>query len=557
MKITDLDGDPTRPGRRARGLSMDIIDSPYLLPAGLQGSDGSIHSMSRTVQDEHDPYRPVAFIRGSTDNTRRPFKENGSMYSASTAQTSSHSNDDVNLLQNAQRMSQSFQKRGESMATSDSKPSEDLQLRLLHSNRSVPTSRKTSLSSETALSNITERKEALPPIPSISLIDRSLPPPPEPPVEQSRPPRTSSSSASRPPRKDSRAAPPKPIDTRHMSDASFYGDDAPPPPPPKAVEPEERDYDVDPNDVHTGRFSIDTPMPSQQFPVQNNRVSVMGQRPLPPDDPAENAEQRANRIRSFYKEYFDDRRPNPAYGYYEEDLDADYLDATLYDPETGNFMSPQAPYAQPMGRRAMTPPPRAVGGPRFAAEGHDRHYSTMSAGRAQPRGRPGQRAPIPKKKLPPPKELNSLPTPHLLREDTALIMNPIDFAPPTSFRELQNGRRPDSPKGILRPYSPSVKAYSPLTPAFHELNVMPSPHQLRKSGAFTSLDFAPPRFRSQDGGASDAGSIRSARSGISAVQMDAVRAGAYRVSRIPKEMVTTKQDLATQLRPKWDLSNPV
>ena len=52
---------------------------------------------------------------------------------------------------------------------------------------------------------------------------------------------------------------------------------------------------------------------------------------------------------------------------------------------------------------------------------------------------------------------------------------------------------------------------------------------------------------------SDAGSIRSARSGISAMQMDAVRSGAYRVSRIPKEMVTTKEDLTAQLRPKMDL----
>lgn len=33
----------------------------------------------------------------------------------------------------------------------------------------------------------------------------------------------------------------------------------------------------------------------------------------------------------------------------------------------------------------------------------------------------------------------------------------------------------------------------------------------------------------------------------------AVRNGAYRVSKIPKEMVTTKDDLAAQLRPKMSL----
>jgi hypothetical protein len=140
----------------------------------------------------------------------------------------------------------------------------------------------------------------------------------------------------------------------------------------------------------------------------------------------------------------------------------------------------------------------------------------------------------------------------MLKNDDAFYLA-ADFAPPTSFRELQNGRRPDSPMGIQRPYSPSVKVYSPLVPAFDDLAPMPSPHHLRKSGTFTALDFAPPRFRGGEGNASDAGSIRSARSGISAMQMDAVRAGAYRVSRIPKEFVTSREDLSNQLRPKMNM----
>jgi hypothetical protein len=141
----------------------------------------------------------------------------------------------------------------------------------------------------------------------------------------------------------------------------------------------------------------------------------------------------------------------------------------------------------------------------------------------------------------------------MLKTDEALY-NAADLAPPTTFRELQNGRRPDSPMGIQRPYSPSVKAYSPLVPAFDDLAPMPSPHHLRKSGTFTALDFAPPRFIGQEGRASsDAGSIRSARSGISAMQLGAVRAGAYRVSRIPKEFVTSREDLTAQLRPKMDM----
>jgi hypothetical protein len=84
-------------------------------------------------------------------------------------------------------------------------------------------------------------------------------------------------------------------------------------------------------------------------------------------------------------------------------------------------------------------------------------------------------------------------------------------------------------------------------------------YQLRKSGAFTALDFAPPpRFKNSDGG-SDAGSIRSGRStgsAMSAVQMQSIRAGAYRVSRIPKDIVGTKDEITNSLRPQWDLGRP-
>ena len=163
---------------------------------------------------------------------------------------------------------------------------------------------------------------------------------------------------------------------------------------------------------------------------------------------------------------------------------------------------------------------------------------------------------MPKKRQPPPKPLQGLPTPHKLKDFDSVITNPIDFAPPSSFREYQNGSAPSSPTG-LRPYSPSVRAFSPLVSSNDDLSVMPSPHLLRKSGTFTGLDFAPPnRLGAYNDNASDAGSIRSARSGISAMQLDAVRAGAYRVSRIPKEMVTSREDLTAQLRPKLNMVSP-
>ena len=564
MMIPELGPDPMRPGKKRGGLSMDMLGSPYLLPSGLQGSDGSLHSMSRAVHDQHDPYRPVTLMRdsGETSRSPRPFNENGSMYSNSTFHAG---NDKSTLVANAQPPSTSFPSRGDSM----SKDGEEFSLREMHSSaRGTSVSRKTSFSSSAAptLANISEsgsfqydiKKDSLPP----------LPPPPEPESFEQHvpPPRTTSISINRPPRKSSVSHNTTLVINR-TSDASFYGDEEPPPPPPKMMEPEDWSQGPladEPAVVYAGRFSIDTGNPSQQFPVENNRLSVMpgnpnrlsvmGMRPLPPEDPADNPEQRANRIRSFYKEYFDDSRPNPQNAFYE-DWDPAYLETAIYDPETGEYIYPnavpQAPFMQPMGRRAMTPPPGGFGRP--PPMDHVRHYSTMSGGRAPFGGRPGPgpRQP-PKKKLPPPKPLMSLPTPSKLGTDEALYMA-ADLAPPTSFREIQNGRRPDSPMGIQRPYSPQVKAFSPLVPSFDELSAMPSPHHLRKSGTFSNLDFAPPRFRGAEGRDSDAGSIRSARSGISAMQLNAVREGAYRVSRIPKEFVTSRDDMTQQLRPKLDM----
>lgn len=78
-------------------------------------------------------------------------------------------------------------------------------------------------------------------------------------------------------------------------------------------------------------------------------------------------------------------------------------------------------------------------------------------------------------------------------------------------------------------------------------------HALRKSGTFTALDFAPPpRFKNSESG-SDAGSVRSGGSGMSANTLANMRAGAYRLSRIPRETVGTKDDIAAALHPNWDL----
>ncbi|KAJ5144105.1 uncharacterized protein N7515_002892 [Penicillium bovifimosum] len=294
---------------------------------------------------------------------------------------------------------------------------------------------------------------------------------------------------------------------------------------------------------------------------RDTRRMTLGLRPLPPEDPADNPEQRANRIRSFYKEYFDESKRETTY---YEDFGPEFYEGGgaggfIYDPTTGDYYdaAPVAPYAEPVTRRAMTPPPRAP--PRF--QGAARHMATNSAGFNDypgPRafssasGRmPGPRGGF-RKPIPPPSPLAVLPTPHMLTDDA--IFSAMDFAPAHGYKDRREGR-PETPTGGLRPYSPAVRAHTPLVSAFEELSVMPSPHALRKSGTFTNLDFVPPPRFKNEGTGSDAGSIRSARSAVSAAHQNNIRMGNYRVSRLPAEAVGTKDDMMASLRPKWDMNN--
>lgn len=79
-------------------------------------------------------------------------------------------------------------------------------------------------------------------------------------------------------------------------------------------------------------------------------------------------------------------------------------------------------------------------------------------------------------------------------------------------------------------------------------------HLLRKSGTFTGLDFAPPRkFADPSDSRSETGSIRSNRSGISAVQLGAIRNGAGRVSRLPGDTIFTPAASELKLKPEWTM----
>jgi hypothetical protein len=545
MIVTDADG--SKSTRKDRGLSLDDmgLGSPYLLPGELAGSGGSIHSMSRSLQDQDDPYRPVTFIKSDAGSIHsRAYNEKGSIYSGATSIHSS--TERAGLVANASRMSQSFPKRGDSklngepLSPQDSIDSDTSLARHMHSQATGPTGRK---ASEPSLPNISETG------PRINV--HSPPPPPEKEVS-SPPPRTSSAAVeSSGPATRKGPLPHIAIPPRMSTQSSDYGD----------IEVDEiddlpaqrrvPDLMIEKPNGQDQRLSVQG-LNLAQPGVANNRLSVMGVRPLPPSGvPEDNPETRANRIRSFYKEYFDDSKPEPAGAQYQETYDLDYLtDAAIYDEASGGFVTAgrpgratNRPFAEPLGRRAMTPPPR---GARTPVPGpHRRRMSTQTVNRY------GPQAPMPKKPLPPPMPLKSLPTPGMLKDDTA-IFNADDFAPPVSYRDRQAGRGSDSPTGSLRPYSPSVASHVPLANSMADLSPMPSPYSLRKSGTFTMLDFAPPS-RVRAGDASDAGSIRSARSGISNMHSEALRAGAYRVSRLPPGIVGTREDLASQLKPSWTL----
>lgn len=200
-------------------------------------------------------------------------------------------------------------------------------------------------------------------------------------------------------------------------------------------------------------------------------------RPLPPSDPSDDPEQRANRIRSFYREYFDESRSNhkpttPSRPDYYEDYGQEYLvDAAIHDPEGSRYANVGAPFAQSITRRAMTPPPRAP--PRFRGSPKPRtsvgsnsfHGSTRSGPRAYSAS--GRMPMAQRKVIVPPSPLNILPMPSKLKDD---MMSPIEFAPVSRFGPAS----PRSPSGGQK-FNFGPRGHVPLASSFDDLAVMPSP----------------------------------------------------------------------------------
>jgi hypothetical protein len=520
-----------------RQMSMDLgMTSPYLLPPELQNSRESLHSLSRTIHQSEDPYRPVAqYYPGDAASIRSHSKarDASSTYTGSSRAPSRFN--DVGPAENvlaAGRLPQSPTSvfipppRHNSLPQKNTSPVESSAFESPLPPPPYPVEPSPAhLPEPSAPAGIQRKGLPATPHPGQGLTPASASgrDPWESTVSNdaagfrasndhlgafintqdlsstsnSQPSQASKdelpqSTATRkplPPALKSLPANPRPVRKESiqavtqpqisMDDESEYGDGF------KVTPPSPRRENV--AEVMRGqRYSMD--VPPEEFaqaglgaPGFDPRRLSMGFRPLPPENLTESddPEIRANRIRSFYKEYFDESKPAPR-GQYYEDYDENYLgDAAYYDPDTNSFVMS---YAQPVTRRAMTPPPR---GPRFQAPPRVVHGSTggMSVGGRGMRA-PGPRGfssasgrhgpPGPKRPLPPPADLNSLPAPSKLKDDSFALMNSIEFAPPQSYRDRQAGRS-ESPFGERRPYSPAVPSYAPIVSAFDELAPIPSP----------------------------------------------------------------------------------
>lgn len=480
-----------------KGMSIDV--HPYLMPPGIHGSRDSLHSISRSIDD--DKFRPAILATHETSSVRSlpRVRDDASSIAGSTRRLGPAEEPNSGLLRNAQRMSRSspplFRSSSEEARSQPTQSPHDYLGPL--PGLAAPSERdQHGLAIGSATADHAKESAASYPEPQFNMNSTSgfhfgLDSPPLDSNnasafhdDQRNFPLPDPASAHHEPGHAQTSATQLPRISLPVSDApSDYGDDRKS----EVTVPAVNVHGIDSHD-HRETGHQDDKLPELPEEPQNpelaydsrrdTRRMTLGVRPLPPEDPADNPEQRANRIRSFYKEYFDDSKRETTY--YEDYGSEFYEGGYAYDPATGDYYDaapPPLPFAQPMGRRAMTPPPRAP--PRF--QGGARHMATSSGGwngvASGPRafssasGRvPGPRAP--RKPMPPPSPLQVLPTPHMLKDDA--FMNVMDFAPGKNFKDQRSGR-PETPTGGLRPYSPATRAHTPLASAFDELSIIPNP----------------------------------------------------------------------------------
>lgn len=511
-------------------LSMDMnLSSPYLLPPGMQESRESLNSLAKSLgNDNQDPYQYVAAITQSETGSLRSFNPKDSNLRNTKLNSPRTSGKPGSLKMPPSRMN-SLPETPVSATESRVDPF------------GTP---KMPAQAHQAKSPFDSDKDGFHPAPIVPEIGtvsdfdekRDVPSVQQPPVARSKTPDFELPNFSSEPATDF----PLPPAREHEATGLGLNFSLPQPKSPTVTSPdapksapahnrqsdgsnytpaadissyyEDHDDDARGRTMQRGSFVEDTP----QFnglgvPQQDNKRLSVGFRPLPPDDinESEDPEYRANRIRSFYKEYFGESEeapppmppmpPMPQGGraggpQYYEDYDQGYMGgaaAPYFDPETNAFVMP---YAQPVTRRAMTPPPAgrrpgpgpgrpgprprgpngSIGGMSFHSGPGGRSRAGSALGPRPDSSASARMRQPPMKRMPPPAPLATLPTPSKLRDDNSFLINAADFAPPSNIRDTAAGRS-QSPFGERRPYSPSVPAAQTLASPFEELAALPSP----------------------------------------------------------------------------------
>ena len=534
--------------RRDRGLSMDLSEgNPYLLPPELQQSRDSLHSLSRAAASEDDRYaRATTYApddgTGSYPSSLRRGPDDASSFTSSSRRTGfTDADSSHHLVRQARRMS--------SGATSPQDPTQ-AQSQNGPTKPFTPPVRNGSLAPagpeqvresfvSTASSNradaalrasnnylgafirggflSADQQNQKSETPTRATNSAKTTEPDDSPNNEEQPPQPESADPSPAPAQSANPGRDEqgyPLSNDNTLDAENTDVNQSAPGPQPGLR---RSYTLPEISIDDGSHLPYQPtLPEFDLPAEEDfdyengydyRRSTASIRPLPPDDPSDNPEQRANRIRSFYKEYFEETKPGsnanhqPYYDGSEEFADSNYAPDPAYDAVYDESNDPAYDHAYdqyyddgyyhdqyPMGEdysRSMTPPPR--GRPRFMGPAHKPR--SMSSGSYIPErphvyssasGRTGSALggmPAKKRNLPPPKPLHVLPTPHKMK-DLPMDLLPIDFAPPSRSREQRAGT-PDIMRGGgsggLRPYSPAVLAHNPLASSFEELATMPSP----------------------------------------------------------------------------------
>lgn len=144
------------------------------------------------------------------------------------------------------------------------------------------------------------------------------------------------------------------------------------------------------------------------------------------------------------------------------------------------------------------------------------------------------------------------------RAQTPQLTEPLTQLPSTRYKldDLASPIAYSKPKRFIgaagrdSPVSRSASPVQVLSPSWSTLPELPVPHRLRRSGSFSSINFAPTRkYASSEVDAGDTGSVRSlVRTEASLL---AVGAGAGRINRLPQDIVPVgKAGMLASLRPQ-------